>query len=147
LKNSDLLKKRPIEEKKNPYYDGKYMKWKRCLQPPKSNESETEPNHLIKKYSQEFVKRHIDAGEFKDILDKNGINSNSEAINKLIRQNEGGENVKLSELLFNIINYGKDKFDPTTVKFDKGSNAFKEAKEGQNLDKSMLPISQGSAQL
>ena len=146
LLSTDILLKRKMEVKKNPDYNAKYMKFKRFLNPPQTKEKESDQNYLIKKYSRQFINRTIDSSTFKDLLTSKGINSNAEAINKYIRATESGKNVKLSELLFSIMTFGNQKFDPTTVTYDKGSNAFRETTEGA-LDKSMVPTGKGESQM
>lgn len=143
----DLLNKREIEEKKNPHYDGMFVRSKRVLPPPKSNENESDSNLSLRKHTKMLINRMIESSEYREFLQERNVNVNAEAINKLIRAHESGQVVKFNELIFAIQRHKDDNFDHTKIKVEKGHNAFLKTSLKENPNESLVPVAKGDSKL
>jgi hypothetical protein len=134
---------RPISK-----FENKHLKYKRVLETPKSNESENEPDYILKKSTKELLKKNINPDDFREILRNNGINPYVEGINKVIRQHESGMSVKFNDMLNALIKNRHSKFDPREVEIKiKKKVLNSQADEKENGTSSMIPANNGCGQL
>lgn len=147
----ELLNKKEgyeIKPKNNPNYTNKHMRFKRVLEPPKTLESEDDPNYSLKKYSKQLLNKTINPDEYREVLRAHGINPFIEGINKMVRQHEAGMNVKFNELLNAVVKNRDSKFDPTQIKFNVQNKHHMTETEGEeNGSSSMVPSGNGTSQL
>lgn len=147
----DLLNKNQnskVTEKTNPNYNNKFMRYKKVLDTPKSNEEEDSHFADIKKLSSQLINRTITPEQYKIVLKEKGINPNIEGINKVIRDHEDGKSIKYNELVRAVIKYKDETFDPTKVTFEiKNKKFFKHTLKEDNGTKSMIPSKNGTGQL
>ena len=117
LQNTDLVSHRKPEKKRNPYYSNKYNFGKRVL-PDRSicYTERNEKNHNLKVATDKFLKDQISPDEYKDLLRKEGINPEVDAISKNIRDKANGSQIKYSDL-YAIINIHKNDTIPSQPQF------------------------------
>lgn len=105
LKNTDLVSHRKDEEKKNPYYDGKYNRYKKNVKYPKvDHPEEKEKNVQIRSATNKFVNQEINRDEYKKLLKSQGVNPELDSINKLIQNG----NVAYTKLINTIAAHEND---------------------------------------
>lgn len=139
LKNTDIIKHKEIEEKKNPNFDPKYHSGKRVLDQPKSFESPLENNYHLKQGTAKLISNKITPDEYRELLIKEGINPNIEGINKFIRAKEEGNFVSYKDLVVNINTHKGDTLDPTKVHIEKGKDCrFREDSGKESTEKLMM---------
>jgi len=137
-----------VEEKKNPHYDGKHMRYKREIPPAESKELETDPNYSLKKYTKQLLNKNITTDEYRQILKEHQINPNVEAINKILRQHESGKPAKFGKLLHAVIKHSDEKFDPTTVEYEITAPKFyKTSIDQDNSGNLYIPTKNGTSQM
>lgn len=109
LANTDLVKHRKPEEKKNPYYTNKYNlgKFNVGVKPILYNDK-NEKNHHIKVATNKFLNDKISSEEFKEILRSQGINPDIDAIKKHIRDKTNGAQVNYTDMLSSLTIHKND---------------------------------------
>ena len=139
LYNTDLIKHKQPEEKKNPYYDPKNNKYKRVPNPPKSHASPYEANAHVKEATSKFIKNLMSPDEFRETLKKEGINPEVEGINKYIRAQEEGSQVSYSDILKGINTHKKDTIiSPNTIVVKGKDCRFREDPGKENFERLMM---------
>lgn len=99
LKNTDLVNHKKDEEKKNPYYDGKYNRYKKNVQYPKvEHPEESEKNVKIRDATNKFVNQEMNRDEYKKVLKSQGIDPEIEGISKLLKSTKVGYTQMLNSL-------------------------------------------------
>jgi len=124
------------------------MRFKRELPEAVTKESESDPYYSLKKYTKQLVNKSIDAQHYREILKEHNINPNVEAINKILRQHEGGKIAKFHSLLHTLIKNKDEKFDPTKVEFEINVPKFyKTSIDQDNSNSLLMPSGNGTSQL
>ena len=140
LNNTDIIKHKKPEEKKNPDYTGKNNKYKRNRPAPVSLASPYEEKAHLKKATTKFIKNEITCDEFKEILKKEGINPEIEAINKLLRTKAEGNDVLFSQVMTTVANHKNDTFPEGKINPLGKDIRYKEDPGKENQDKLMMPM-------
>ena len=96
---TDLVEHRKPEEKKNPYYDGKYNRYKKNVKRPKvEHPEESEAKAKLREATAKFVQQEIDKDEYKNVLKSQGINPEIDGINKVIKSSNAGYTEMLNSI-------------------------------------------------
>lgn len=143
LNNTDLVKHKQPEEKKNPYYTNKNNKFKRTQPVPQSFASKYEQNAQLKQSTTNFLKGTITPDEYRQHLQQQGINDKLEHINKLIRSKEEGNHILFAEMMNTINTHKTDSsyqaLIDASINKAKGKDCrFREDSGKENMEKLMM---------
>ncbi len=133
------------EPKKNLDYTNKFMRYKR--DPHKGSSMESDPNkeNPLKTSTRQLLTGEITGEQYRNILRDNKINPNAEAINKIIRQHESGNQTRFDELYFAINKFPTD-LDPTKIQITSKFPEFngETRPEQEKINKSIIPDKNGN---
>lgn len=108
ISKTNIIKHKIPEKKNNPDFDNKFYFGRRKKVEPKKYTKVNDYNHNIKDGCKKLISQKIDVEEFKEILKKEGVNPDIEAINKKLRTTTSGGIVSYNELIKAIETHKKD---------------------------------------
>ena len=143
LNNTDLVKHKQPEEKKNIHYTNKNNKFKRIQPTPQSFANKYEQNAQLKQSTTKFLKGTITPDEYRTHLNQQGINDKLEHINKLIRSKEEGNQISFADMMNTINTHKKDSSYQSLIESSinkaKGKDCrFREDTGKENMEKLMM---------
>jgi hypothetical protein len=143
LNNTDIVKHKQPEEKRNLNYTNKNNKFKRVQPLPQSFATKYEPHAQLKQLTTKFLKGTITPDEYRTHLNQQGINDKLEHINKLIRSKEEGNQISFAEMMNTINTHKKDSsyqslIDASINKVKGKDWRFKEDNGKENVEKLMM---------